>query len=52
MGIIVWITNLKTLAEFLLLLVDYAQAEINFVGLFELRGHAHHLRESLLGVIK
>jgi hypothetical protein len=34
---------LETLLVFLLLLVNYAQAKINFVGLFKIRLHAHDL---------
>lgn len=43
---------IQTVAELLLLLVNYAQAEVNFVGLFEVRGHTHNLGESLLGMIE
>lgn len=46
------ITYLQALAVLLLLLVNYTQAEIDFVGLFEIRSHAHDLGEGLLGVIE
>lgn len=43
---------IQTVAEFLLLLVYYAQAEVDFVGLFKVRGHTHNLGESLLGMVE
>jgi hypothetical protein len=43
---------IQTVAELLLLLVNYAQAEVNFVGLFKVRGHTHNLGESLLGMVE
>lgn len=43
---------LKTLAVFLLLLVYYTQAKVDFVGLFKIGLHLHDLRESFLGVIQ
>lgn len=43
---------LQTLIEFLLLLVNDAEAEINFVGLFKVGGHAHDLRESFFGMVE
>ena len=47
----IW-TYLQALVELLLLLVDYTQSEVDFVGLFEIRGHSHNLRESFLRMIK
>ena len=47
----IW-TYLQALVELLLLLVDYTQSEVDFVGLFEVRGHSHNLRESFLRMIK
>jgi hypothetical protein len=41
-------TYFKTRLIFLLLLVNYTKTEINFIGLFEIRLHAHDLRESFL----
>ena len=43
---------LKTLLKFLLLLVDYAKSEVDLVGLFEVRLHAHYLRECFFGVFE
>ena len=43
---------LETLVVFLLLLVDYTEAEVDFVGLLEIWLHLHDLREGLLGMIK
>jgi hypothetical protein len=42
----------QTLAELLLLFVNDSEAEINFVGLFKVGGHAHDLGESLLGMVE
>jgi len=42
----------QALVELLLLLVDYAKAEVDFVGFFEARLHAHDLREGFFGVLK
>lgn len=42
----------KTGRKFLLLLVDYTEAEVNFIGLFKVGLHAHHLRKSFLGMLK
>ena len=36
-------TNLETLLELLLLLVDYPKPEVNLVGFFEIRLHSHDL---------
>jgi hypothetical protein len=47
-----WLTYIKTLAEFLLLLVYYAQTEVDLIGLFKLRRHAHDLRKGLFGVVQ
>ena len=43
---------LQTLAELLLLLVDYAQTEVDFVGLLKVGLHAHDLRESFFRVLE
>lgn len=43
---------LQALAELLLLLIDYTQAEVDFVGLFKVGCHAHHLRERFLCVVE
>jgi hypothetical protein len=45
-------TYIQTLVELLLLFVNYAEAEINLVGLFEVRLHAHDLREGLFGMLE
>lgn len=44
--------HLKTLLKLLLLLVDYAEAEVDFVCLLKVRLHSHDLRESLFRVLK
>jgi hypothetical protein len=44
--------TVQTLVELLLLFVNYAKAEVNLVGLFKCRLHAHNLRESLFGVLE
>lgn len=44
-------TYVKTLAELGLLLVDYAEAEINLVRFFEIRLNLHDLRKGFLGVV-
>lgn len=46
------VTYLQTLAELLLLLVNYSQAEINLIGLLELGSHAHNLRKCFFGVVE
>jgi len=46
------ITYVQTLVEFLLLLVDYAEAEINLVGLLKSWLHAHDLRKRLFGMLE
>lgn len=43
---------LKTLAVLGLLLVYYAQAKVDLVGLFEIWLHLHDLRKGFLGVIQ
>lgn len=43
---------LQTLVELLLLLVDYAESEIDFVGLLKIGGHAHDLGEGFFGVVE
>jgi hypothetical protein len=45
-------THVQTLVELLLLLVDYAEAKVDLVGLFEVGFHAHHLREGFFGMLK
>ena len=40
------------MSEFLLLLVYYAEAEVNFVGLFKAGLHAHHLGEGFFRMLK
>ena len=46
------VTYIQTLRKLLLLLVNYAKPEINFVGLFKVRLHLHNLRECFLGVLQ
>ena len=43
---------LQTLLKLLLLFVDYAQSEVNLVGLFKVWLHSHDLRKGFLGVLK
>lgn len=43
---------LETLLVLLLLLVNYTKPEVDFVGLFEVRLHAHDLRKRFLGMLK
>jgi hypothetical protein len=45
-------TYVQTLVELLLLLVNYAEAEVDLVSLFEAWLHAHDLRESFLGMFE
>ena len=45
-------TYVETLVEFLLLLVYYAETEVDLVGFFKIGLHAHDLRESFLGVLQ
>lgn len=45
-------TYIKTLCVLLLLFVYDPEAEVHLIGLLEVRGHAHDLRESLFGMIK
>jgi hypothetical protein len=45
-------TYVQALVELLLLFINYAQTEINFVGLLEVWLHAHDLRKRLLGVFE
>ena len=47
-----WAAYLKRLVVLLLLLVDYAEAEINFMGLVKVRLHLHDLGEGLLSMLK
>jgi hypothetical protein len=46
------VTYLQTLAELLLLLIDYTEAEVNLIGLLELGSHAHNLRKGFFGMVK
>jgi hypothetical protein len=43
---------LKTLLVLLLLLVNYTQAKVDFVGLFEIGLHTHDLRKRFFGMLK
>jgi hypothetical protein len=45
-------TYFQTLSELLLLLVYYAETEIDFIRLLEVWLHSHDLRESLFGMFK
>lgn len=45
-------TYLQALLELLLLLVYYAEAEVDLVGFLEARVHAHDLREGFFGVLE
>jgi hypothetical protein len=45
-------TYVQTLVEFLLLLVDYAQAKVDLVRLLEVGFHAHDLGEGLFGMFQ
>ena len=45
-------TYVQALIELLLLLVYYTQAEVDLVGLFESRFHAHDLRKCFFGVLQ
>ena len=44
--------HLKTLGKLLLLLVDDAQPEVNFVGFLKVGLHSHDLGEGLLGMLE
>ena len=46
------VTYLQTLLVLLLLLVNYAKTEINFISLFKIRLHSHDLRKCFLSVFK
>ena len=46
------LAHLKTLRKLLLLLVDYAQPEVDFVGFLEVGLHSHDLGEGLLGMLE
>ena len=43
---------LQALLELLLLLVDDAESEVNFIGLLEVRLHAHDLGEGFFSVLQ
>lgn len=43
---------LETLLISLLLFVDYAEAEVDFVGLLEMGLHRHNLRKGFLGMFE
>lgn len=45
-------TYIQRLGVFLLLFVDYAQAEVNLMGLVELRVHRHDFGKCLLGMLQ
>lgn len=45
-------TDLKTLLEFLLLFVNYAQSEVDLIGLLKVRLHSHYLRKGFFGVLE
>ena len=45
-------TDFETLLKFLLLLVDYAQPEVDLVCLLKIGLHTHDLREGFLGVFQ
>lgn len=45
-------TYVQTGSVFVLLLVDYAETEVNFVCLVKIRRHAHDLGEGLFGMIE
>ena len=47
-----WSAYLERLVVLLLLLVNYAEAEINFMGLVKVRLHLHDLGEGLLSMLK
>ena len=44
-------THIQTGIVLLLLLVDYAKAEVDLVGLLKVWRHSHNLREGLFGVL-
>lgn len=46
------VTYVQALVVFHLLLVDYAETEINLIGFVEVWRHAHDLRESLFGMVQ
>ena len=46
------VTNLETLVEFLLLLVDYTEAKVDLVGLLKIGLQFHDLRKCFLGVLE
>ena len=45
-------TYIQTLVELLLLLINYAKAEVNLVGLLERRFHTHDLGKGLFGMLQ
>lgn len=45
MGLLYSAAYLETLTELLLLLIDYAETEVDLVGLLKIWLHSHHLRE-------
>jgi hypothetical protein len=45
-------TYVQALVELLLLLVNYAETEVDLVGLLEAWLHAHNLREGLFGMLE
>jgi len=46
------LSYLKTLLVFLLLFVNYAQTEIDLVGLFKVGLHPHDLRKCFFGMLQ
>ena len=45
MGLLYSAAYLETLTELLLLLINYAETEVDLVGLLKIWLHSHHLRE-------
>lgn len=43
---------IQTLVELLLLFINYAKTEVDFIGLLERGLHTHHLREGFFGVFQ
>jgi hypothetical protein len=45
-------TYVQTLVKFLLLFINYAETEVDFIRLLEVGLHAHDLRKRLFGVLE